>query len=78
MKGKLLESELMNRTLNHHVQMQMAPTPVHGSLTPMLGGSETPLVGDRKVEVMMGITREHARSNVDKSMPPPPRRNFRK
>ncbi|KAK9806920.1 hypothetical protein WJX72_007494 [[Myrmecia] bisecta] len=40
----------------------------HAALTPVLGGGQTPLLGDRKVEVMLGIKREGGH------MPPPPAR----
>ena len=62
--------------------MQNAPTPVLGSMTPRLGGSQTPLVGKHKVEVMMGIKRDKGdgvkAENDSSSMPPPRARNYRK
>lgn len=42
------------------------------ALTPVLGGSQTPLMGNRKVEAMLGISRTPAAGNG--SMPPPPPR----
>lgn len=44
------------------------------ALTPMLGGGRTPLVGDRKVEAMLGIRK---RAGTD-SMPPPASRPNKK
>lgn len=44
------------------------------ALTPMLSGGRTPLVGDRKVEAMLGIKK---RSGHD-SMPPPANRPNKK
>ena len=44
------------------------------ALTPVLGGRDTPLTGDKKVAAMLGIN-----SRGDESMrPPPPRQNVRK
>ena len=58
-------------------RMQAAPTPVLGGATPVLGGRDTPLVGARKVEVMLGLKQEAAEAGKG-SMPPPAPRNVRK
>ena len=44
------------------------------ALTPMLGGGRTPLVGDRKVEAMLGIRKRPGND----SMPPPASRPNKK
>jgi U4/U6.U5 tri-snRNP-associated protein 1 len=47
------------------------------ALTPVLGGGQTPLMGDRKVEAMLGIRKPPAApgGGVASSMgPPPPRK----
>ncbi len=41
---------------------QVPPTPVPGGQTPRLGGGVTPLVGDSKVELMLGLRREGEKS----------------
>lgn len=45
------------------------------ALTPMLSGGRTPLVGDRKVEAMLGIKK---RGGGHDSMPPPANRPNKK
>ena len=42
--------------------------------TPMLGGGLTPLSGNKKVEMMLGISKAGGSSNGTGSMPPPPPR----
>lgn len=46
------------------------------ALTPMLSGGRTPLVGDRKVEAMLGIKKK--RGGGHDSMPPPANRPNKK
>ena len=49
------------------VHSDAAPTPVLGHL----GGGDTPLVGNKKVEAMLGVKRSRQGAS---SMPPPPAR----
>ena len=49
------------------VHSNAAPTPVLGHL----GGGDTPLVGNKKVEAMLGVKRSREGAG---SMPPPPAR----
>ena len=49
------------------VHSDAAPTPVLGHL----GGGDTPLVGNKKVEAMLGVKRSREGAG---SMPPPPAR----
>ena len=57
--------------------LQVAPTPVLGGAMPVLGGGDTPLVGARKVEMMLGLKKEPGGA-VKADMPPPAPRNLRK
>ena len=57
--------------------LQTAVTPFSGGATPRLGGGTTPLVGDRKVEAMLGMKREGQGRGAER-MPPPAPVNVRK